>query len=84
MPVNEDDLLRLEQKIDKILTLLNGNGTPGVFVRLDRLEEWRKQREKDITAAAQDWKSFIIPTSRDIFIVILAITAGIVGQHFFH
>lgn len=36
---------RIEEKIDKVILLLTGNGKPerGIIVRLDRLEQWRGQ-----------------------------------------
>ncbi len=34
---------RIEEKLDKVILLLTGNGNPerGIVVRLDRLEQWR-------------------------------------------
>ena len=44
MPDNEEHR-RIEEKIDKVILLLTGNGNPerGIVVRLDRLEQWRGQ-----------------------------------------
>jgi hypothetical protein len=36
--VSESQEDRLERKLDEVLHILNGNGTPGLKTRIDRLE----------------------------------------------
>lgn len=42
---NSDKMLRLQGSLDKILELIEGNGKPGLKVRIDRLEQVQRQAE---------------------------------------
>lgn len=59
--VTPSDLERVETKLDKILSILNGNGTPGLLTRLDRLEQWQQRCEIEKQAASKDLKSVVMP-----------------------
>lgn len=80
--VDKGDLARLEEKIDKVLSLLNGNGQPGVFTRLALLEKWHQDWDSaQQTASSRFWQvaqPFIV---RAIDAVILAFVF-LVALHF--
>lgn len=59
--VDPSDLQRVEGKLDKILSILNGNGTLGLITRLALLEEWRERCEAEKQAASKDLKSIVAP-----------------------
>lgn len=43
--VTKEEWDALREDVKKMLTLLTGNGEPerGIIIRLDRIEQWRKQ-----------------------------------------
>lgn len=59
--VTPSDLERVETKLDKILSILNGNGTPGLLMRLDRLEQWQQRCDAEKQSATKDVKSIVTP-----------------------
>ncbi len=44
------DIARIEAKLDKLITLISGDGSPerGIVVRLDRVEQWRAELDHRI------------------------------------
>ncbi len=46
------DIQRIEAKLDTMITLVSGNGSPerGITVRLDRVEQWRAELDRRIDA----------------------------------
>ncbi len=44
------DIKQIEEKLDKLITLISGDGSPerGIIVRLDRVEQWRAELDHRI------------------------------------
>ncbi len=44
------DLARIDAKLDRLITLISGDGSPerGIVVRLDRVEQWRAELDRRI------------------------------------
>lgn len=65
--ITQADFERLEKKLDSVLMLLTGNGTPekGVIVRLDRLEQWRAFIEADAEEKQDTLNRIFLPILTD-------------------
>lgn len=79
-----EDIKRIEAKVDQVLVLLTGNGTPerGIIIRLDRLEQKEAVREKDEAEKMSDVKKFFMPILQQLFSFGAGAVILLIVQHY--